>query len=537
MLSVATTDQIRKLESEWIKRCNARWGQVLMEVAGNAAAKLAFRMANETDDGVFVFCGTGNNGGDGLVVARYLDLWHVPVKVFLVSRTENKGASSVEMSTQESNANKAIADSMQIPIEILSEDHDIDFSGCGLIVDALFGTGLDREIEGIHREVIELINESGLDVLAIDVPSGINSDTGQIMGAAVQASRTITFGYLKPGHLCHPGAELAGVTHIADIGLPDLSKQTPSICVTTVDDVAEILPSRASDSNKGTFGTVLTVAGSIGMSGATILSSESSLRVGAGLSLLATPKSLIASLPAQEVIYRPLSETDKASISTKAIEELEPELKKATAVVLGPGMSTHPETVNFVHEFVAESLASLDLPCIIDADALNAISKKPECVSHSNKFVLTPHPKELSRLMGKETKEIQADRVNAALNAAQKFGCVVVLKGSFSIIASPNGDAFINTTGNASMAKAGAGDVLSGIIGGLLAQNVPPFEAAIAGVYIHGRAGELASQQLGMSGVLAGDISAFIPDAVQSILDGVGSDFETDLLEPDLPQR
>jgi len=544
MLSVATTDQIRKLEAEWIKRCNARWGQVLMEMAGNAAAKLAFRMVNDTDDGVYVFCGAGNNGGDGFVVARYLDLWHVPVKVFLVGSFDKKGdknkssgSGSIQMSSEESNANKAIAESMEIPIEILSDDHDIDFSGCGLIVDALFGTGLDRKVEGIHREVIELINDSGIDILAIDIPSGVNSDTGQIMGTAIEASRTITFGYLKPGHLCHPGAALSGVAHLVDIGLPDLSKPEPSICVTTVDDVAEILPLRAVDSNKGTYGTVLTVAGSIGMSGATVLSSESSLRVGAGLGLLATPKSLITSLPAKEVIYRPLSETDKASISTKAIEELEPELKKATAVVLGPGMSTHPETVDFVHEFVAESLASLDLPCIIDADALNAISKKPECVSKSNKFVLTPHPKELSRLMGKETKEIQADRVKAALEAAQKYDCVVVLKGSFSIIASPDRNVFINTTGNASMAKAGAGDVLSGIIGGLLAQGIGPFEAAVAGAYIHGRAGELASQHLGMASVLARDISEFIPDAIQSILDGEGSDFETDLLEPDLPQR
>jgi ADP-dependent NAD(P)H-hydrate dehydratase / NAD(P)H-hydrate epimerase len=537
MLSVATTDQIRKLETEWIKSCNARWGQVLMEVAGNAAAKLAFRMVNDSGAGVFIFCGTGNNGGDGFVVARYLHLWNVPVKVFLVSRADKKSAGVVEMATEESKANKAIALSLKIPVEVVSGEHEIDFSECGLIVDALFGTGLDREIEGIHRDVIEVISECGLDVLPIDIPSGVNSDTGQIMGAAVQASRTITFGYLKPGLLCHPGAELAGVTHLTDIGLPDLSSPDPLICVTTVNNVADLLPSRGIDSNKGTFGTVLTVAGSIGMSGATILSSESSLRIGAGLGLLATPKSLIASLPAQEIIYRPLSETDKASIGTKAIEELEPELKKATAVVLGPGMSTHPETVDFVHEFLAESLASLDLPCIIDADALNAISKKPECVSQPNRFVFTPHPKELSRLMGKETKEIQADRVNAALAAAKQYGCVVVLKGSFSVIANPDGRAFINTTGNASMAKAGAGDVLSGIIGGLLAQGVAPFDAAVAGVYVHGRAGEIASHHLGMSGVLAGDIVDFIPDAVQSILDGIGSDFETNLLEPDLAQR
>jgi NAD(P)H-hydrate epimerase len=267
------------------------------------------------------------------------------------------------------------------------------------------------------------------------------------------------------------------------------------------------------------------------MMGATLLSTESSLRVGCGLSVLAAPKSLIPQLSAKEVIYRALSETDRFSIHPKAIEELSDELARASAIVLGPGMSTHQQTVEFVQKFVTETLAKhKSTPCIIDADALNAIAKNPDCLSSAHHpFVLTPHPKELSRLTGVPTDQIQADRVSAALNAAKRFSSVVLLKGANTVIADPNGVVFINPTGSSAMAKAGAGDVLSGIIGGLLAQGLTPFDAAVAGAYIHGRAGDLAKEVHGLSGVMAGDISINIPDAVSTIRDGVLSLLEESL--------
>jgi NAD(P)H-hydrate epimerase len=356
------------------------------------------------------------------------------------------------------------------------------------------------------------------------------------MGSAVKATRTVTFGYLKAGHCCHPGVELAGPISLVDIGLPAFApERMPKIQLTTVSCVRQLIPARKTDSNKGLFGTILTIAGSLGMSGATILSAESSLRVGGGLCFLATPKSLVTALPAKEVIYRPLPETDKLSIHPDAIEALDGDLKKATAIVLGPGMSTHPETVAFVQEFVAETLERISqTPCLIDADALNAISKNKACVKKGlHKFVLTPHPKELSRLTGKDVKAIQADRINAALEAAEQFGSVVVLKGSFSVVAAPDGRVFINPTGSPAMAKAGAGDVLSGIIGGLLAQSLDPFDAAVAGTYIHGRAGEIAAASLGLAGVLAGDISEAVPDALISIEEGELSNFERYLSDPE----
>jgi ADP-dependent NAD(P)H-hydrate dehydratase / NAD(P)H-hydrate epimerase len=539
---VATTSQIRKLESELIASYSARWGQVLMEIAGAGAAKNAYSMSLEAPGPVYIFCGSGNNGGDGLVVARFLKQWQLPVHVFMVGKSKSaksNGAPSPTMSSEEGQTNYKLADSLGISLQEVGDASKIDLQGAALIVDALFGTGLDRPLEGIYKDVIERLNESGKPILAIDIPSGVNSDTGQIMGVAVKAARTVTFGYLKTGHLCHPGAALAGSLRLIDIGLPNLPEEAPVVSLTTAEYVRTVLPERKEDSNKGTFGTLITVAGSLGMSGATVLSTESALRVGAGLCILATPKSLVTSLPAREIIYKPLKETDKQSIAPGAIEELEEELKKASALVLGPGMSMHPQTVEFVQEFVGKTLDRLsDLPCVIDADALNAISTNTDCLSSKrHRFVLTPHPKELSRLMKVTTQAIQADRVNMCLKAAKQLGCVVILKGSFSVVADPDGTVFINPTGNSSMAKAGAGDVLSGVVGGLLSQGLTPLRAAVAGAYIHGRAGELASHTLGMAGVLAGDISDFIADGLLSIEHGLGTELENNLHEVGVPDR
>jgi len=539
---VATTGQIRKLESELIASYNARWGQVLMELAGAGAAKNAYSMYLEEPGPVHVYCGSGNNGGDGLVVARFLKLWQVPVQVFLVSKSKGAAKSdapSPTMSSEEARTNYTLAQFLGVPIEQVDDPLKVELESPALIVDALFGTGLDRPLEGIYKVLIDRLNESGKRILAIDIPSGVNSDTGQAMGVAVKATRTVTFGYLKTGHLCHPGAALSGSLRLIEIGLPNLPKEAPVVSLTTAEHVRSLLPLREENSNKGTFGTLLTVAGSLGMSGATVLSAESALRIGAGLCILATPKSLITALPAREVIYKPLKETDKQSIHPDAVEELEEELKKASALVLGPGMSTDPQTVQFVQEFVGKTLDRLsDLSCVIDADALNAISTNTDCLSSKrHRFVLTPHPKELSRLLKVSTQVIQADRVNMCLKAAKQLGCVVILKGSFSVIADPDGNVFINPTGNASMAKAGAGDVLSGVVGGLLAQGLTPMHAAVAGAYVHGRAGELASNSLGMAGVLAGDISDFIADGLLSIEHGLGTDLENNLREPGVPDR
>jgi NAD(P)H-hydrate epimerase len=435
------------------------------------------------------------------------------------------------MSTEEANANRALVQHLGIPISVgqkLPADQ-----APSLIVDALLGTGITREVKGDYQSAIETINASGAQVLSVDLPSGIHSDSGQIMGCAVQANGTVTFGYLKAGLLNEPGAQLAGELTVIDIGLPNIDhEQKPVVQLTFSELVRDLLPHRPTDSHKGTYGTTLTIAGSLGMMGATILASESALRIGGGLSLLAVPRSLIGQLPAKEVIYRPLPETQNNSISLQALEleALAQDLEKATAIILGPGISTHDETVQFVQKFVAITLAKLQKPCVIDADALNALSKsKDSLIGKDNKIVLTPHPKELSRLLEISTKEIQADRVKAAQQAAQRFACVVVLKGARTVIADNQGSVFINPTGNSGMATAGAGDVLSGTIGGLLAQGLSPLEAAVCGVYLHGFAGDIAAADIGQTGMVAGDISQALPFALTAVKMGECSSLERTL--------
>ncbi len=535
MLSVATTSQIRKLESDWISKCDSNWGQVLMELAGQQTAKLAYNHWLNKPGRVLVVCGGGNNGGDGLVIARYLHLWQVPVSLNFI---DSKGqAAEFVMSTKEANTNKSIARVLGIEMKVIQKASSLDTKGTTLIIDALLGTGVDREVEGLYKDVIERINEirlaQELRVIAVDVPSGINTDNGQTMGTAIKADATATFGYIKCGLLCHPAAELCGELSLIDIGLPPLGSRAPEVYLSTIGYVSALIPERKANSNKGTFGTLLTIAGSAGMTGAAFLSSRSSLRVGAGLVLLATAKSVLEHLPPGEVIYKPLPETAQQTIDDTAANEVMEYMKTASAIVLGPGLTTNVNTVLFVKQVLTQLVAKKDkLPCLIDADALNALSTFPEIMDIKEKpFVITPHPKELSRLTGQSTQEIQADRISAALKAASKFGCIVVLKGAHSIVANPDGRVFVNPTGNASMAKAGAGDVLSGVIGGLLAQKIEPFLAAIAGTYIHGLAGEMASLELGMSSVLANDISMNISGALEQITNKEPSTFEETLLE------
>lgn len=509
---IPTSKQLRQLESQYIKECGNNWGQVLMEIAGRSVAQVAHRVWEQTGGSVLVYCGRGNNGGDGLAAARYLHVLGVPVTIAIIPEKSGIKKKESDMSTPEASANYALA--LKLGIAVNAEQAP------SIVIDALLGTGIDRDLEGVYKTAVGWVNQSGAFVIAVDLPSGINSDTGSEMGAAVRADHTVTFGYLKPGLLIEPGATFAGSLSLVDIGLPPLSEEKPYIEFILPDAARNLLPLRPSDSHKGTFGTVLTIAGSLGMTGASIFASQSALRVGAGLSLLATPKSLIAHLPAAEIIYRPLAETEEQSISQMALLELPKEIEKATAIILGPGISTNKDTVKFVQRFLKEILPTAGKPCVIDADALNAVAEDISVLTQwqGNKpIVLTPHPKELSRLLDKPVAEIQANRLDAAKKAADKFGCVVVLKGSHSIIATPDSKLFINPTGNAGMATAGSGDVLSGIIGGLLAQHLTPADAAAIGVYIHGLAGDLAAANIGNAGMIAPDIMLMIPSALANI--------------------
>lgn len=527
-MRILTTAQVRALEAAWIKHCHENWGMVLMELAGLGASKMLLELMEGMPAAVTVLCGRGNNGGDGLVVARHLHRAGLDVSVFMLGSPS--GATSMSKDNQ---TNRDILQGLEIEINYVS-DNDLEPVKTSIwetsaIVDALLGTGLDRPVEGVYEQVINLMNESQRPILSIDIPSGVHSDSGQIMGTAVRAAATATFGSIKPGLLCHPGATLAGDIRVVDIGLPlpetlpeELRDSLPQLDIprwwlATALDVQEKLPARPVDSHKGSFGQILLVAGSLGMTGAALMASKSSLRSGAGLVILATPRALLPNLPGEEIIYRGLSQTEVGSISLEALSDLEAEMERAEVMVIGPGLSSNMETIQFVHELIKK----VRVPCVIDADGLNALSQNPKILAETEGgFVFTPHPKELSRLMGKTVKEVQADRIRAAQDAAKRFGATIVLKGAHSVVATPDDDVFIVPTGNSGMATAGSGDVLSGIIAGLLAQGMNRTWAAVAGTYIHGAAGDLAASDLGEDGMLAGDILNYVPIAIKSIRDG-----------------
>ncbi|MBX9877002.1 MAG: NAD(P)H-hydrate dehydratase [Candidatus Obscuribacterales bacterium] len=515
-LQIPTTAELRELEAKWIEACHANWGLVLMELAGKRAAEIAREMWQKNKGDVVIFCGSGNNGGDGLVVARYFSMWEIPVSVFMVD-----GKQKASQNRSESLINKEALEKLGINIKKVSSDDVAAISqqvrNAGIIVDALLGTGLSRDVEGIYKQLVDLINEcsdNNIPVLAIDIPSGVNSDNGQIMGSAVKATNTVTFGYLKSGLLLYPGADLAGKLSLIDIGLPEFHGQSKQ-WLTTIDHVRKLLPVRKADSHKGTFGSVLSIAGCTNYRGAATLASLTALRTGAGLSVLATAKSVIPEQNILEVIYKALKETDTGNIASDALDEVLLEIPKHTATIVGPGLGDHEETIAFVQNL----LPFLEKPTIIDADGLNAIAKNTSLFPRNKKFVLTPHPKEFSRLTGLSTQEIHENRIESALKGAKEFDTVVVLKGAHSVIAAQTGEVFINPTGNSGMATAGAGDVLSGIIGGLLAQGLTPLDAAVAGTYIHGLAGDIAQSQIGEVGFLAGDIANAVPHALTSIHD------------------
>lgn len=527
-MRILTTNQVRSLEQAWIKYCHENWGMVLMELAGLGASKLLLELMEGMPAAVTVVCGRGNNGGDGFVVARHLARVGADVSVFMIG-----SASGSKSQSKESLANKRILEGLGVEINYLSEN-DLEPLKTSIwetsaIVDAMLGTGTDRLVEGVYASVIEIINSSSRPVLSIDIPTGINSDTGQIMGHAVRAAATATFGSIKPGLLCYPGAEYAGEIRVVDIGLPmpeelpeELRDSLPSLEIprwwlATAFDVQEKLPDRPQDSHKGSFGQVLLVAGSSGMTGAAMLSARSSLRSGAGIAIVATAKSALLNLPPEEIIYRGLPETENGSIALAALSEVESEMERSDVMVIGPGLSSHMETIQFVHELVKK----VRVPCVIDADGLNALSQNTKVLSETEGgFVFTPHPKELSRLMGKTVKEIQSNRIRAAQDAAKRFGATIVLKGANSVVATPDDDVYIIPTGNSGMATAGSGDVLSGIIAGLLAQGMNRTWAAVAGTYIHGAAGDLAAMELGQDGVMASDIRDWIPGVMKTLRQG-----------------
>jgi NAD(P)H-hydrate epimerase len=508
---VTTATEMRELDRLAIETYGIP-GVILMENAGAQAARILWQEYPDLQARrVAVLCGRGNNGGDGFVIARYLHNSGVAVRVFIIGEPGDiRGDASVhlDMLRRAGVAPEAVktSESAQLVGARVAE-YD-------LLVDALLGTGLKTAVSGVLQHIITAMNAAGRPIVAVDMPSGLSADTGTCLGEHVRADLTVTMALPKRGLLLYPGAEAVGRLVVVDIGFPEAVREHAALrChVLQAHTLAAHLPMRAADTHKGTYGHVCIVAGSPGKTGAGALASMAALRTGAGLASFALPHSLNAAMEAKltEVMTIPLPESAPGVLGGEATKQLMEWLEGKSALILGPGLGTHPETVRCVHEV----LRQVRIPTVLDADGLNALATDPESFSGIQApLVLTPHPGELARLRRTTTAAIQADRLTAAQDTARACKAVVVLKGAHTVIAEPEGALYINLTGNAGMATAGSGDVLSGMIGALLGQGYSPTVAAQVAVYSHGLAGDLAAATVGERALIAGDLLAALPRA------------------------
>ena len=520
-MKVVTAQEMRLLDKRTIEEY-AIPGMVLMENAGlGVLREMTLRYGDLTRKAVTVIAGRGNNGGDGFVIARHLHQKGGRVKIYLLGQketVEGDAGTNLQIYTKIGGALQELAGSQITEKNLQRLESDLNQSD--LIVDAIFGTGLmNTKSDPAGRmisQVITRMNESGKPIVAVDIPSGISSDTGEIIETGVKADLTVTFGLPKRGHYLHPGAAHRGVLRVVDIGIPQsLINESPCfVNLLTPHEIKKSLPARPANAHKGTFGHALIIGGSVGKTGAAAMAAQAALRVGAGLVTLAIPSSLNAIMEQKltEVMTVPLPETTAQTLSLTAEKALLDLVQDKSVVVLGPGLSLHPET----QELVRKLLCTLRLPIVLDADGINALSGHTQLLTQTNTpVVLTPHPGEMGRLLGTTRQKIQSNRLETARSFAQTHHVWLILKGAHTILAEPEGTLFINPTGNEGMATGGTGDVLAGMLGGFISQGLDPLEASKVGVYLHGLAGDLAGVLKGTRGMIAGDLIACIPQAIQ----------------------
>ncbi|MGI9559161.1 MAG: NAD(P)H-hydrate dehydratase [Thermodesulfobacteriota bacterium] len=503
-MKAATREEIREID----RACVEEHGisvNVLMENAGRAVCAAAERKFPEARK-IAVICGGGNNGGDGFVSARHLAAKGKEVSVYTSRKIGEYTGQPLE------NLNSARGSGIAV-VEIDGDSSKI--APCDLIVDALLGIGLESAVREADSKLIDFINGANIPVLSVDIPSGIDSNTGAVFGNAVSADATVTFVAPKLGISVYPGAGHAGEIFVAGITSPKILEEKIRCEIATFETCAGIVRPRAEDSHKGTYGHTLVLAGSTGKSGAAILASEAAVRSGAGLVTLGVPEGIhhVAEQKTSEAMTEPLGETDGcfgAASAERAIEIL----NGKSSLVIGPGLSVSENTA----EFFKRVTAACEVPLVIDADGLNILAENRDIFDTIRAdAVLTPHPAEMARLCGKTTAGVQADRITAAGEFASKTGCLVVLKGARTVTALPGGGIYINPTGNPAMASGGMGDVLAGIIGGLLAQGYSPREACVAGVFVHGLSGDMMAEQSGGMAVRAGEVSEGLAAAFAKI--------------------
>jgi len=512
MTPLLTREQIQAYDTHAIRVCRVP-GLVLMENAGRGAAEILLELLadGEVADPVVIVCGPGNNGGDGFVVGRHLlqDGWLVQVLLMAeAEQVSGDARANLDAFVGLGGAVTELTTTLEAPQldELLTD--------AGVLVDAIFGTGLTRAVAGRYRMMIEALNRSAAPCLALDIPSGIDSDSGEVLGAAITADTTATFAHVKIGMMLREGPERCGDIEVVPLGLPDtgiLDEIGYRAQIIEPEHVAETLPTRATDAHKYNAGSVLVIAGSAGKSGAAVLTATAALRAGAGVVTLASwPDALPAMAETlSEAMTAPLDDSDLAAC-------LDPLLHRRGAVAIGPGLGLDDRSRRAVEHVVL----SWDGPVVVDADAISHFAGRAEQLAQApGPRILTPHSGELARLMATRSDQVEADRLGAVEHAAETTGCTVVLKGRHTLVATPEGTTMLCNRGGPCLATAGSGDVLTGILAAL-AGSLSPHDAASAGVLVHAMAGDRWADSVGADqGMLAGDIVAQLPELMASLHD------------------
>ena len=538
-MELVTAEQMREMDNRTINRFGIP-GLVLMENAARGAVRVLWKhMGNPQGKQVGILAGSGNNGGDGFVMARYLYLKGAVPTVFLLAKREKiKGDAAHNLS---------LLSTLPIPLVDVTDEADFHQSKAkishqDLFVDAIFGTGLNTDIRGHYTDVIAHVNALGKPVLSVDIPSGIDADSGRICGTCIRADVTATFAFAKPGHVVHPGCEYTGETEIIDIGIPHHIKEevNPDCFLLTSRYLRPLFPARQPEAHKGHTGHMLLLAGSPGKTGAAAMAVTSALRSGAGLVTLACPQGIhpVMETLVLEGMTFPLPQTPEGDLSDKALGEIASLMADKRCMALGPGMGTSSATATLVREIILTSF----LPLVIDADGLNCIAEDTSILKEAEvPLILTPHPGEMARLSHTTTREVQQSRIRIARDFAATHNVYLVLKGAGTLIAHPDGRLWINPTGNSGMASAGMGDVLTGMIAGFLSQGMSPLNAAIMAVYLHGKAADTLAASMGPVGFLASDVIERIPGEIGRLIEPHGhpktSAFSTRLCHGAAPDR
>ncbi|MCL2392406.1 MAG: NAD(P)H-hydrate dehydratase [Oscillospiraceae bacterium] len=505
-MKLTNAAQMREMDSYVIEDLNVPGAFLMANAAEHVAAAALERLP--LGGSVAVFCGVGNNGGDGIGAAAYLLDKGVLVRLFIIGDTEKLSNDSLEMAHRFNQAGGIFE-----PFS-LSSDIEQYVSTCNVIIDAIFGIGIHSDLFGDAQTAVNIINNSSAAcVISADIPSGVNADTGAIMGSAVWADITVTFSMAKPGHFIEPGCVHCGELRVCDIGIPHDIIEGAIAPVFAVTSNEICLPRRRPDTHKGNFGRCLIAAGSVGYTGAPALAARAASRMGAGLVYLGVPEPIynVMAIKLDEEMPFPLPANSIGHLAANAAGALIGRAAESDVLLLGPGLGVSPD----ITELVLSTIRLVKTPIVLDADGLNAISNNIDILQQAaGPLILTPHPGEYLRLGGELSS---GDRLRSAREFAHKHGCILVLKGHRTITAMPDGTAYINTTGGPSMAKGGSGDVLAGMIASLIGQKFPLREAVTTAVYIHGLAGDMCAVEFGEYSVTASDIITMLPKAVTSL--------------------